>query len=60
MVASGPPKALNSAVAFSQLFAESAETRQRENGNKLRYTAEATNLENSPSCYGTRHEHSMS
>ncbi|TEY87366.1 hypothetical protein BOTCAL_0003g00470 [Botryotinia calthae] len=60
MVVGGPSKVPNSAVAFSQLFAESAETRQRENGNKLGYTAEATNLEKSPSSYSTRHEHYMS
>ncbi|TGO63244.1 hypothetical protein BCON_0014g00330 [Botryotinia convoluta] len=33
-VASGLPKEPNPAVAFSRLVAESAETRQRENGNK--------------------------
>ncbi|TGO57716.1 hypothetical protein BOTNAR_0195g00010 [Botryotinia narcissicola] len=44
-IASGR-KAPNSAVAFSRLVAQSAESRQRENGNKSGCTAEATNLEN--------------
>ncbi|TGO34310.1 hypothetical protein BHYA_0203g00150 [Botrytis hyacinthi] len=45
-VASGPPKEPNSAVAFSRLVTQSAETRQRENGNNSGCTAEATNPEN--------------
>ncbi|THV47871.1 hypothetical protein BGAL_0283g00080 [Botrytis galanthina] len=58
-IASGPPKELNSAVAFSRLVAQSAETRQRENGNEAGCTAEATNLEISLQSHGPMHEYSL-